>query len=133
VTKGTKVTKVPKAPKGYHKLLVWQRARELVREIYKLTAKFPKSELFGLTSQMRRAAVSVVANIVEEHSRYKKSRKEALQFFSIAEGSLAELEAHLEIALDVIGGFKKNEYERIEKLRGEVGFLLHRFVNSLHS
>ena len=57
--------KVERSDKGFRKLLVWQRAHELVLSIYKMTENFPKSELFGLTSQMRRAAVSISANIAE--------------------------------------------------------------------
>lgn len=120
-----------KAAKGYHRLIVWQRAYELVKLIYEITESFPKSETFGLISQMRRAAVSVVANIVEGYSRGMKSPKEALQFFSIAWGSLTELEALLEIAKGVIGEFSEEKYDKVELLRGEVGFLLSRFIKSV--
>lgn len=65
----TNATKETKATKGYHKLIVWQRAHELVKVIYRITSSFPRSETFGLTSQIKRAAVSVVANIVEGYSR----------------------------------------------------------------
>lgn len=65
---------------GYRKLIVWERAHSLVKEIYKYTGNFPKDELFGLVSQIRRCAVSVPANIVEGYSR--KSVKEKLNFFN---------------------------------------------------
>lgn len=77
--------------KGYHKLIIWQKARELVRLIYKYTEDFPKAEEFGLKGQLRRAAVSVILTIVEGHRR--KSKKEFLHFLDIAVGSLTEVEA----------------------------------------
>ena len=73
----------------------------------------------------------MVANIAEGYSRGRKSPKESLQFFSIAEGSLTELEALLEVALDVIQEFSEEDYTTVESLRGEVGFLLSRFINSV--
>lgn len=111
MTNGTNGTK------GHRNLLVWQRTRdrELIKLIYQITSKFPSSETFGLTSQMRRAAVSVAANIVEGYSRKRQSPKESLQFFSIAEGSLAELEALLEIASDVIKELSIENYKKTEK------------------
>lgn len=81
---------------SYRDLRVWQAAMELVEQVYYLTRKFPKEELFGLTSQMRRAAVSIPSNIAEGHTR--EHRKEYLHHLSIVQGSLAELETHLEIA-----------------------------------
>lgn len=79
--KGINDTKAIKEIKGYHGLLVWQRARVLVKEIYEVTKLFPREEVFGLTSQLRRAAVSIVANLVEGYSRGIKSKKEAIQFY----------------------------------------------------
>lgn len=117
-----------KATKGYHNLIVWQRARELVKVVYALTSEFPKHEIFALTGQLRRAAISVVANLVEGYSRGYKSSKEAQHFYSIASGSLTEVEALLEVALDVYPELVKDKYERIELLRGEVAYLLGRFI-----
>ena len=119
--------------KGYHKLIVWQKARELVKAIYSLTDNFPKDESFGLTSQLRRAGVSVVANLVEGYSRGYKSPKEARQFYSIASGSLTEVECLLEIASDVYPAILEKRYNEIEALRGEVGFLLGRFIGQFDS
>lgn len=82
--------------KGYESLIVWQKAMELVTEIYLLTEKFPKTELYGLVSQMRRAAVSIPSNIAEGSRR--KGKKETQQFFLVAFGSGAELETQLKIA-----------------------------------
>jgi len=80
----------------HRKLRAWQAAVELVESIYQVTAAFPREEAFGLTGQMRRAAVSVPANIAEGAAR--KSTKELLHFLSVAAGSLSELDTHLEIA-----------------------------------
>jgi len=79
--------------RGYRELKVWQRSMDLVEESYRLTATFPKHELYGLTSQLRRAAVSVAANIAEGHGR--EHLGEYLHSLSIANGSLMELETHL--------------------------------------
>lgn len=77
----------------YKQLIVWQRGMELAKSIYKLTASFPSEEKFGLSSQMRRAAVSVPSNIAEGQARHGTG--EFLQFLSHASGSLAELETQL--------------------------------------
>jgi four helix bundle protein len=82
--------------KSYRDLTVWQAGVALVEIAYVLTAKFPKSEVFALSSQVQRAAVSIPSNIAEGHAR--DSRKEFLHFLSIALGSLAELETQLFLA-----------------------------------
>ncbi|MBI4057426.1 MAG: four helix bundle protein, partial [Elusimicrobia bacterium] len=79
-------------------LVVWQKAVVLVKEIYKLTKTFPPEEQFGLTSQIRRAAISVSSNIAEGHSR---KGREFPHFLSIARGSLAEVESQLLIAVEL--------------------------------
>jgi four helix bundle protein len=81
----------------YSDLQVWQKAIDLVTEIYRLTADFPNDERFGLISQIRRAAVSIPANIAEGHGR--KSTNAFINHLSIANGSLMELETHLQISL----------------------------------
>ena len=80
----------------HRKLEVWQRAMALVIRIYDLTKGFPNSEAYGLSSQMRRSAVSVPCNIAEGAAR--KSKAEFLQFLNIAQGSLSELDTQLELA-----------------------------------
>jgi four helix bundle protein len=82
--------------KSYRELIVWQKAVELVVESYRATAGFPMAEAYGLTSQIRRAATSIPANIAEGYGR--GSRKEYLQFLIVAQGSLKELETHFIIA-----------------------------------
>ncbi|HEY2015272.1 MAG TPA: four helix bundle protein [Bryobacteraceae bacterium] len=81
----------------FRDLHVWQRSMDIVETVYRLTGGFPKSELYGLTGQVRRAAVSVPSNIAEGHAR--ASTKEYLNHVSIAQGSLAEVQTQLEIAL----------------------------------
>jgi four helix bundle protein len=81
----------------YSELIVWQKSMDLVTEIYKITATFPSEERFGLSSQARRAAVSVPSNIAEGHGR--KSTASYLNFLSIAFGSLMELETQIQIAV----------------------------------
>jgi len=87
------------AIRHYRELIVWQRAMELARICYEGTRTFPKSEIFGLTGQIRRAAVSIAANIAEGHARIHT--KEYLKHLSFARGSLAELETHLIFSRDV--------------------------------
>ena len=82
--------------RDYRDLVVWQKAMELVTEVYRVTSDFPKHELYGLTGQSRRAAVSVPSNLAEGHGR--TSRREFHQFISQARGSLVEVETQLEIA-----------------------------------
>jgi four helix bundle protein len=80
----------------YRELNVWQKAMELVDDVYRVTATFPKSEIYGLTSQIRRSAVSIPSNIAEGAAR--KTTKDFLRFLSITLGSLAELETQIMIA-----------------------------------
>jgi len=82
--------------KSYRDLRVWQAGMELVVQVYRLTQGFPRHEMYGLTNQMRRAAVSIPSNIAEGHTR--ESSKEYLHHLSVAQGSLAELETQIEIA-----------------------------------
>jgi four helix bundle protein len=81
---------------GYRDLLAWQKAMELVTEVYQVTSRFPKEELYGLTSQMRRAAISIPSNIAEGHGR--NSKREFHVFLGHARGSLCELETQIEVA-----------------------------------
>lgn len=117
-----------KSAKGYHKLILWQKSRELLKLIYKYTDLFPRSEEYGLKSQLRRAMVSVVLNIVEGYRR--RSTKEFLRFLDIASASLTEVEACLEIALDLKYLSDKN-YEFLEELRSEVEAILYAFQKGL--
>lgn len=111
----------------HHDLIVFQKADELAFKIYKLSVLFPKSEQFGLTSQLRRAALSVPTNIVEGYAR--KSKKELAQFINIALGSLAETEYLLNFSkrLDYI----KTDSTEVEALVAEVGRLLWSFYRTI--
>lgn len=84
---------------SYRDLLVWQKGIDLVKQIYRLTKNFPNDERFGLTSQMRRAAVSVPSNIAEGQAR--RTTPDFIKFISIAEGSLAELHTQTRIAVEL--------------------------------
>ena len=115
--------------KGYHKLLIWQKARILVKIIYEVSAKFPDSEKHNLTSQIRRAAVSIVLNIVEGHKR-SSSRREFIRFLIIADGSLVEVEACLELALD-LNFLGQVDFARAESVRKELAAMLYSFQKNL--
>lgn len=84
---------------GYRDLEVWQKARVLASRIYAVTQQFPKSELFGLTSQLRRATISVASNIAEGHGR--RSAAERIQFLTMARGSLFEIETQVTVSADL--------------------------------
>lgn len=114
--------------KGYKKLIVWQRADLLAKEIYKASKLFPKEEVYGVVSQLRRAALSVPTNIVEGCGRQGKN--ELRQFANIALGSFAETEYLLEFCKD-IGYVNAEEYQRLENLRQDTGCLLWRLYKSL--
>jgi four helix bundle protein len=122
------IAKDVKVEKGFRKLIVWQRAHQWVLLIYKLTEKFPKHEMFGLTSQMRRAAASVAANMAEGYAAGGKGQFG--RYLDIAQGSLAEVEYYLILALD-LKYITQAEYDQTESLRAETGFLLHRLIESL--
>ena len=113
---------------SFRKLKVWQKAKKLVLRIYSETSSFPRSEMFGLTSQLRRAAVSVPANIAEGKER--QYGKEFVQFLHIARGSLAEIEVLLEIAGE-LGYFDPNDFNGLMEDTSEVGRLLNGLINSL--
>jgi four helix bundle protein len=81
----------------FRELKVWQRGMEIVEAVYRVSSGFPKTEIYGLTSQVRRAAVSVPSNIAEGHTR--ASTKEYLHHISVAQASLAEVETQLEVAV----------------------------------
>ena len=82
--------------RAHRKLDVWKRSMEFVRDIYQVTEAFPKAELYGLTSQMRRAAVSIPSNLAEGAAR--KGNKDFTQYLNIAQGSISELDTQIELA-----------------------------------
>jgi four helix bundle protein len=112
--------------KSYKELKVWQKAIELVKETYKVSRQFPKSETYGLSIQMRRAAVSIPSNIAE--GQLRKNLKEYLQFLRIAYSSTAELETQVIIAKDL---YPKIDYNRLESLLLEVQKMLNVMISKL--
>jgi len=107
----------------HHQLDAWKRGIQLVKEVYKTTAAFPKDELYSLTSQMRRCAVSVPSNIAEGAAR--SSKKEFAQFLTVARGSLSELETQIIIARQL--GYMKEDEELdalLDRVFAMVGGLL---------
>ncbi len=116
--------------KGYKKLKVWEKAHKFAIEIYRLSNKFPKEELYGLTSQIRRSAFSTPLNIVEGHASF--SKKEFLSFLNIANRSLVETEYLLEIVRE-LNFISDTEYQRLEKMRTEIGIMLNAFTKSIRA
>ncbi len=100
--------------KRFQDLIVWQKAHELVLSIYKFTESFPKAEVFGLTSQLRRAGVSVAANISEGFK--KKGKKDKVRFLNIAQGSLEECKYYFILAADLNYGNDLNLNEKAEEV-----------------
>jgi four helix bundle protein len=96
---------------GYQELIAWQRAMDLAKAVYAATRDFPREEMYGLTSQLRRCAVSIPSNIAEGHGRGAK--KAFHQFLAIARGSLFELETQLLLAaeLDLLSAPKAKELQ----------------------
>ncbi|MDP3770417.1 MAG: four helix bundle protein [bacterium] len=114
--------------KSYRDLIVWQKSMALVTSIYKLTEQFPQSEIYGLTSQMRRSAVSIPSNIAEGSKR--SSRKDFKNFLQIASGSGAELETQVEIAKRMFFG-RTLDYQDIDSMLNEVMRMLNSFIKRL--
>lgn len=112
---------------SYKDLVVWQKLVELVTKIYKLVGSFPREEIYSLTSQIKRAAVSIPSNIAEGSRR--GSRKEFTQFLRIAYGSGAELETQLEIAKHLSFGVKE-DYNTVENLLLEVMKMLNKMTTN---
>lgn len=116
--------------KPYHNLIVWKEAYKFSLDVYKASESFPKHELYTLTSQLRRAALSVVANIVEGYSR--RSRKDTLRFFDISRSSLAECEVFLEFSRD-LKYITIEKYQELDSQRAKASYLLNKFINSKNS
>lgn len=122
---GSQKTEVRRPARTFCDVVVWQKAHEFVLATYKLTGAFPDREKFGLTAQMRRAAVSIPANIAEGFA--KRSRAEKGRFFNIAQGSLGECRYYLILTRDL-------GYGDTELLMGtleEVSRLLHAYARTL--
>jgi four helix bundle protein len=116
------------AGKGYRDLLVWQKSMQLVTDTYKITEVFPKSEMFGLTSQLRRAIVSVPSNIAEGQGR--NSTKEFIYHLSVAYGSLMEAETQIQIATN-LAYLEQATADKLFNQSAEVGRMLNGLSKSL--
>lgn len=113
--------------RGYKKLIAWQKADLLAEKVYETTNSFPKSELFGLTSQLRRAALSVPANIIEGYAR--NSKKEFHRFLSIALGSLSEVEYFLQFSFKQ-KFIKQATFTGLMNLKEECGRIIWKLYQS---
>ena len=111
---------------SYRDLIAWQKAKSLALDIYRYTRDFPKAETYGLTSQIRRAAISVPSNIAEGKGRY--SQREFVQFLYHARGSLLEIKTQFEIAHD-LGYVDSISFRRIEAKTDELGRILNGLIN----
>ena len=114
--------------KSYRDLIAWQRAMEFVTAVYQATAKFPRDEIYGLTSQLRRSAVSVPSNIAEGHGR--QTTRDFINFLSIAYGSLNEAQTQVLIA-NRLGYLDSEECRELESLSAEAGRLINGLSRSL--
>jgi four helix bundle protein len=111
---------------SYKDLIAWKKGMQLAREVYKVTQDFPKQETYGLTSQLRRAAVSVPSNIAEGQARF--SRREFQRFLSTSRGSLVEVETQLLLARD-LSYIKEADCRRVLAICTELG----RIINGLRA
>ena len=114
--------------KNYQELIAWQRAMDLVEDVYKASKDFPREEVYGLTSQVRRAAVSIPSNIAEGQGR--RTTSDFLRHLSIAYGSLREVETQILIARR-LKYVAQTKLEEVMNRAGEVGRLLNGLMASL--
>jgi four helix bundle protein len=110
---------------NYKNLIVWQKSMDLVVEVYRLTAEYPQSELYGLISQSRRCSVSIPSNIAE--GRRRGGEIEFYRYLSIAFASGSELETQIEIAKKLPFG-QKLDFNRVDLLLGEVMKMLNKLI-----
>ena len=113
---------------SYKDLVAWQKAMELVTEIYRATKEFPREEVYGLTSQLRRATISIPSNIAEGQGRL--TRGEFVQFLGYARGSLLEMETQMLIAGN-LGYLSEQQVNRLFELSTEVGRILNGLLASI--
>ncbi len=116
--------------KNFKELKVWQKGIELVAIVYKSTTSFPDEEKYGLSAQMRRAAVSIPSNIAEGHLR--KTAKDFKQFLSIARGSCAELETQIIIA-HKLGFIQDDDFNKLSPKVEELSKMLSSFYSKINS
>ncbi len=113
----------------FRDLIVWRKAIDFVTSIYKLTTSFPANELYGLSLQIRRCAVSIPSNIAEGYGR--RSTKDYIRFLNIAMGSIYELQTQLEIGLN-LNFISKSNYESNYKKIREIEIILRSLITKIH-
>lgn len=113
--------------RSFRQLIVWQKAKQLSLNIYEMTKRFPDDEKFGMISQMRRAALSIQANIAEGNER--SSYKDCRHFMEISRGSLVELDCFVDFALE-LQYISEEEFSECMKLINLTGYFLHKFKES---
>jgi four helix bundle protein len=118
---------IMKPSKRFQDLIVWQRAHQFVLCVYQLTSGFPKDEIFGLTFQFRKAAVSIAANIAEGF--IKRTKPDKIRFFNIAQGSLEECCYYIILSRDLEYGVDP----KLEELYEEISRLLNAYINAIES
>ena len=116
--------------KIFRDIIVWQKSKSLVRYIYTITTRFPKDDLYGLISQIRRSAISIPSNIAEGYGR--NSNSEFTRFLRIATGSLYELETQIDIAHD-IGFIPDDTYKIFLDQATEISKMLRSFIQKLEA
>lgn len=118
------------ATRSFKELIVWQKAHSFVLNVYKFAQSFSKDEMYGLTSQFKRAAVSIAGNIAEGYA--KKSLADKLKFFNISQGSLEECEYYIVLSRDL--EFISKEQEKVlDSLSDEIGKLLQSYMKKMQS
>ena len=115
---------------SYRDLIAWRKAMDLVKDVYRVTRSFPRDELYGLTNQLRRAAISVPSNIAEGQARF--SRKEFHHFLSQARGSLVEIETQLLIAQN-LAYVSPNQTRCLLDKTSELGKVLNGLIAAIKS
>jgi len=112
----------------FQDLVVWQKAHKLTLEIYTITKTFPKEEMYGLVSQMRRSAVSVPANIAEGYK--KRGKLDKARFFNISEGSLNEIKYYLILSKDL--NYLNSEFDELNQLTEEISKILNAYIRAIY-
>jgi four helix bundle protein len=116
--------------RDFRKILVWQKSHDLTLRLYKITSTFPKEELYGLTSQIRRASASIPTNIAEGCGR--DTQTELARFIHIAAGSASELDYHLLLSYD-LGYTNQETYQELEQSISEIKRMLYGFEKTVSS
>lgn len=111
----------------FRKLIVWQEAKSLTKQVYVLTRNFPSEEKFVLVSQMKRASISTLSNLAEGNER--RSKKDKLHFFNIASSSLTELDCQRELAYE-LNYIEEKDYDHLLEQINKTGYLLHKLITS---